>query len=732
MNSSMHAVSAVRRRATTLLATLVALLTAAAVVVPAPASAGPPPGRLDEVTVAPGIVRQHYRYQGDRGGVDVQVLRFRTDDARVEMRPELGKGAVPGMEATHEATTRLSPQGAIAGINASFFSWSGTPIGDPIGLFVRDGEYVSESQKGTIWRGAFGFTRSGDIVFDRPGYNGRMVLPADASRSKPEQVLPITGVNRWPKRQTADDPERREVTVFTPAYGMPTTGNAAGIVEVTFQDYRLDPTHTRTGIVASVRNTGNAPIPPNGIVVAASEAFGREIWSRGYEPGDQLQLSFATTPGWEDLWQAVQGGPMLLDDGTRTSASQWEREGFNPGRHSDARHPRTAVARTSGNELLLVTMDGRSTSSAGLSMRDAQTLLLHLGATDAVMMDGGGSTQMAVDNTVVNRPSDSAGFRRVATNIVLYSNELREPDVRRVGGGDTYQRAADIARTGWPSGSSTVLLASGWAFPDALAGGPLAAERDQPILLTRPDRLPSATLQAMRDLGTKDVVILGGPAAVSEDVEAQLSRAGIRPRRVFGADRVATAARIARILGAPTGRAFLVSADAWPDSASATVPAALTDSPMLLTWKDELHPQALSALRDMRVRDVVVAGGPAVVSEAVLSELRNAGFRVERVAGATRFETSAALATWSQERGGIDPRTAMLARADVFQDAIVAGPLGAKERKAVLLVDRLGLERSPATNGWLHAHDLASLTVIGDRTTMSSWLGYQSQLLLER
>ncbi|MBW3659870.1 MAG: phosphodiester glycosidase family protein, partial [Actinobacteria bacterium] len=380
------------RRSTNLLAALVAALTLAAAVLPAPALAGPAPARLDQVNVAPGILRQHYRYEGDHGGVDVQVLRFRPDDARVKMRPELGKGNIPGMEAPHEALIRLSSQGAIAGINASFFSWSGLPAGDPIGMLVRDGHYVSQPEKGTIWRGAFGITKDGGIVFDHPGYAGRMVLPADASRLKPEQTFPINAVNRWPKRRTEEDPERREVTVFTPAYGA-TTGNAAGVVEVTFEDYRLDPTHTRLGTVASVRNTGNAPIPPNGIVVAASEAYGREIWSRGYKPGDQLQLTFEVTDGWQSLWQVVQGGPMLLENGARTPASQWEQEGFSPSRHSDARHPRTAVGKTAAGELLLVTMDGRSSTSAGLSMRDSQTLLLHLGATDAVMMDGGGSTQ---------------------------------------------------------------------------------------------------------------------------------------------------------------------------------------------------------------------------------------------------------------------------------------------------------------------------------------------------
>jgi putative cell wall-binding protein len=714
-----------RRQLAAVAASLALALTLVTAGPPVAAEAGPAPTKLDQLTVAPGLVRQVYRYQGERGGVDVQVLRLRPEDPRVTLRPELGKGDVPGMEATHEAVTRLAPEGAIAGVNAHFFSWSGTPAGDPVGMMVRDGQYVSQPERGSIWRGGFGIQRDGGVVFGHPAYGGTIRLP-----EKHQPTFPINAVNRWPKPPTTTDPERREITAFTPSYGN-TTGTPAGTVEVQFRDYVLDPTHRRTATVVSTSSSGNVNIPSRGIVVAATGNFGKEILEQ-LQPGDTVELAFEVSAGWEDLWQAVQGGPMLLTNGARTGAASWEREGFDPRRHSDARHPRTAVAKTGGGELLLVTMDGRSSRSAGLSMRDAQTLLLHLGARDAVMMDGGGSTQMVVDNTLVNRPSDSSGFRRVATNMVVYSHRLREPDVRRIGEGDHYRIAADVARTGWPGGSRTVLLASGQAFPDALAGGPLAAKRDLPILLTTPTRVPTATMQALRDLGTTDVIVLGGTAAVDESVESQLQRAGLRPRRVFGVDRVATAARLARILGAANGVAFVVSAESWPDSASATVPAALAGAPVLLTPRDALHQDTAEALAAIGAREVVVAGGNQAVGDRVVTQLRDLGYRVERVAGRDRFATSAALATWSQQRGGVDAHTAMLARGDEFPVALVAGPLGAKERKAVLLVDRFGLERSPASNGWLHAHDLASLTILGDRTTMSSWLGYQAQLLLER
>lgn len=691
----------------------------------APAAlAGPPPVLKDRVNVAPGIVREVYRYQGAGGGVDIQALRFRADDPRVRFSPELADGKIPGMEATHEVVKRLEPEGALAAVNAHFFSWSGTPIGDPVGLMVRHGEYLSQPEKSAIWRGGLGITKEGQVSFGHPGYRGRIWFPETTD------PFSINAVNRWPKGPTENDPNRWEMTVFTPGYDR-STGTSAGTVEVVFRPYEMTPTHKRTVTVQSIGTAGNTAIPRDGIVLAGTGNIGKEMLKQ-LRPGSEVTLDFQITEGWEALEHALQGGPMLLKDGGRTSHASWYSEGFDPSQHSDKRHPRTAVGRHANGDLMLITMDGRSSQSAGLSMHDAQTALIHMGVKDAVMMDGGGSTQMVVDDVMVNRPSDSAGFRRVATNLVLRSTATA-PDIRRLGVGDSYRIAADIARTGWPQGTDTVILASSHTFADALAGGGLASERDLPILLTRPDAVPSTTIQAMKDLRTRDVIILGGTKAVTESVEKQLRDQGFRPRRVSGVDRVATAARLATIIKAPNGRAFLASADSWADSASATVPAALSDSPLLLTYTRELHPQVLTTLKHLDVTEVVIAGGTAAVSAEVESALETNGFRVVRLAGKDRFGTSAALASWSEgQPGGTDPHTAMLARGDSYRDAIVAGPLAAKERKAVLLIDRLGMERSTASYDWLKARDLATLSLVGDRATLSTWVGYQGQQLLDR
>src|SRR4029077_14413636 len=95
--------------------------------------------------------------------------------------------------------------------------------------------------------------------------------------------------------------------------------------------------------------------------------------------------------------------------------------------------------------------------------------------------------------------------------------------ITRVAGVDRYDTAKQVAEAGFPSGSATVLLASGLNYPDALAGSYLAGNENVPILLTDPNSLSSATSAALSDLKTKNVTILGGSLAVSDNVANQLS-----------------------------------------------------------------------------------------------------------------------------------------------------------------------------------------------------------------
>ncbi len=74
-----------------------------------------------------------------------------------------------------------------------------------------------------------------------------------------------------------------------------------------------------------------------------------------------------------------------------------------------------------GNELLIVTVDGRQPGySEGMTLSEFAKFLLSLGCTDAMNLDGGGSTTMVVRGRIVNSPSDGSE-RKVANALALFS-----------------------------------------------------------------------------------------------------------------------------------------------------------------------------------------------------------------------------------------------------------------------------------------------------------------------
>lgn len=125
----------------------------------------------------------------------------------------------------------------------------------------------------------------------------------------------------------------------------------------------------------------------------------------------------STLPSWVN--NAVAGRPtlvwqgQLLDDPIMTEPSTFR-----------LRHPRTAVGLGGQSTLVLVTVDGRSNISAGMSATQTGETMMSLGCHCAMMLDGGGSTQMTAKGLgVVNRPSQVNPYRKVANELVVKSRE---------------------------------------------------------------------------------------------------------------------------------------------------------------------------------------------------------------------------------------------------------------------------------------------------------------------
>lgn len=107
------------------------------------------------------------------------------------------------------------------------------------------------------------------------------------------------------------------------------------------------------------------------------------------------------------------------------------------------------------------------------------------------------------------------------TNQIRSGEFERRNKVMRISGTNRYDTAAMISRQLYPNGSKVVYVASGTKFPDALVASMFD---DGPILLTDSYRLSPETRQEITRLRAENIVIVGGPSAVSADVEKELNQ----------------------------------------------------------------------------------------------------------------------------------------------------------------------------------------------------------------
>jgi len=286
-------------------------------------------------------------------------------------------------------------------------------------------------------------------------------------------------------------------------------------------------------------------------------------------------------------------------------------------------------------------------------------------------------------------PGVARAQERAAGGVVVSDDGELVPSVR-FAGADRFDTAALIAgategpyRAGFSG--ETVVLATGASFPDALAGSTLAGLEDAPIVLTPPDTVadggamnPSAAA-ALEGYTPSRVVVLGGVDAIGDDVvdAVRAAHPDAEVERVGGADRFETAALVADRTDAPT-TAVVADGGDFPDALVAGAVAAHAAIPLLLTGSDgALDPFAAQRLEDLGVERVYLAGGEVALSSSVEQEIRDLGVEVQRVGGATRWETAVAFAELARAEFGFSADQVGLAYAGNFPDALALAPRAA-------------------------------------------------------
>ena len=278
---------------------------------------------------------------------------------------------------------------------------------------------------------------------------------------------------------------------------------------------------------------------------------------------------------------------------------------------------------------------------------------------------------------------NSSGRLYYTQNFGRYSSAPPAPpgDVNRLSGSDRFATSAQISARTFPSGASTVYVASGLDFPDALSAAALAGAADAPLLLVSRSSVPSVILRELRRLDPDRIVVAGGSGVVTSSVLATLRGVAPRVDRVAGTNRYDTSRTLALDsyggVGAPV--VYIATGSGYADALAAGPAAASVDAPVVLVPGASRSADAatLALLRQLGTDQVVIVGGTGAVSSGIELSLLAAGLGVERIAGADRYATAALIGAAhfpDAPRGYLATGTGF---ADALSGGAAAGALGA-------------------------------------------------------
>lgn len=264
-----------------------------------------------------------------------------------------------------------------------------------------------------------------------------------------------------------------------------------------------------------------------------------------------------------------------------------------------------------------------------------------------------------------------------------------EGGVKRLSGPNRVQTAINVSKEAYKNGADTIVLAGYKGSADALTGTLLAFANNAPLLLASNKTLSKELKSEIIRLGAKKVYILGGTTAVPQAIENELKLMNLVVERVSGANRFATASKIAErathtkdiFLALGVNRLPDGTEDALADALAIGPVSAKRSMPVLLTQKNRLPKDTKDAIKKLGVKNVTIVGGEFAITTAVENELRYMGLNVDRTKGINRYDTATTIA----KKYFTESTNTIVANGSIDVDALVGGYLGALTNSPVLL-----------------------------------------------
>ncbi len=338
--------------------------------------------REETRTLSPAISYLRMERQTDDTYLSAHLVEFNATD------PHIRLGTAAAQDGRERVESMVMRTGAVCGINGGYFI-EGTR---PVGLLKVDGAVLALP----LWgRTAVAFPHGGIPVLDNPRGVWRLTLPDTTTRDLPDAL---------------------DASIQTPP---PTAllynGNLLTQVPAAPSGFTA---LIRNNIVLT-RATGPLQLAPGDLAIRLLDKDAIAL-DPVLTVGVAVTLTPVLTPAWDEYRYAIGGGPRLLRDGKVDVTGEQER--FKPDIRL-GRNARTALGITARGRVVLAVVEAPGYYGGGMTLIELAELLKARGAVNALNLDGGGSTTLALGGTTVNC-APGAWIRPLASSVLVFDDRV--------------------------------------------------------------------------------------------------------------------------------------------------------------------------------------------------------------------------------------------------------------------------------------------------------------------
>lgn len=355
---------------------------------------------LFQEPIAPGVVRYKYQVKRSKGNAEANVIKVDLNNPNAKINTVAGGGTYTNKATVSQMANRTN---AVALVNGDFFTMQ--LEGAPQGPSVINGETKSSpAVLNDIW--SFGIDSNDKAFIELTKFVGSVT--ASNGRS-----YPIDGLNKtkyW-YQPSMEYSHQNKIQLYDSFWTAKTRGDKNGGEVLLNENNVVEQISYNKGLDMSI---------PNGKKILQFSGSAIKFIQDNVKVGDKLGIKYNIEPNRN--WKMMIGGhAVLVDNG---AVKPYTRDI----KFIDGVRARTAVGISQdGKTVYVVTAEGRTKRSSGLTIAELAKFMQEIGVYKAMNLDGGGSTAMAVRNlgdlnrTRATNPEKNGAERRVVNGLGVYN-----------------------------------------------------------------------------------------------------------------------------------------------------------------------------------------------------------------------------------------------------------------------------------------------------------------------